>query len=55
MSVSVLTVVGEPDRQAAFWASVLGYEVNRRNPEEYEVSGTGAYRAGWCCVVVASS
>jgi predicted enzyme related to lactoylglutathione lyase len=40
MAVSILTTVvdcHEPDRQAEFWASVLGYQVSRRNPDEFEV------------------
>ena len=44
MSLSILTVVvdcREPDRQAAFWASILGYEVSQRNPDEFEVYDRG--------------
>ncbi|WP_113705193.1 VOC family protein [Nonomuraea lactucae] len=41
MSVSLLTVVvdcRDPHRQAEFWARVLAYKVNQRNPDEFQVS-----------------
>ena len=39
--VSVLAVIvdcHDPRRQAEWWARVLGYEVNQRNPDEFQVS-----------------
>jgi hypothetical protein len=41
VSVSVLTVIvdcHDPRRQAEWWAQVLAYTVNRRNPDEFQVS-----------------
>ena len=46
MSASLLAVIvdcHDPLRQADFWAQALGYQVSRRNPDEYQVSDpTGA-------------
>jgi Glyoxalase-like domain len=48
MSASLLAVIvdcQDPLRQARFWAQALAYEVNQRNPDEFQVSdpaGTGA-------------
>ncbi|HEY7143704.1 MAG TPA: VOC family protein [Streptosporangiaceae bacterium] len=41
MPVSLLAVIvdcADPLRQAEFWAWALGYEVDQRNPDEFEVS-----------------
>ena len=41
VSVSLLAVIvdcHDPCRQAEWWAQVLVYEVNRRNPDEFQVS-----------------
>jgi predicted enzyme related to lactoylglutathione lyase len=41
VSVSVLAVIvdcHDPRRQAEWWAQVLGYKVNRRNPDEFQIS-----------------
>ena len=41
MALSVLAVIvdcHDPRRQAEWWAQVLGYEVNQRNPGEFQVS-----------------
>jgi predicted enzyme related to lactoylglutathione lyase len=48
MSVSILSVVvdcHDPHLQADFWASVLGYEVRRRNPDEYQVRDPGGHKS----------
>jgi predicted enzyme related to lactoylglutathione lyase len=48
MSVSFLTVVvdcRDPQRQAEFWAGVLGRDIRQRNTDEYQVrdpTGTSA-------------
>jgi len=44
MSASLFAVVvdcRDPLRQAEFWALALAYQVNRRNPDEYQVSDPG--------------
>jgi hypothetical protein len=41
VSVSLLAVIvdcHDPRRQAEWWAQVLAYEVNQRNPGEFQVS-----------------
>jgi predicted enzyme related to lactoylglutathione lyase len=41
VSVSLLAVIvdcHDPRRQAEWWAQVLAYEVNQRNPDEFQVS-----------------
>ena len=41
VALSVLAVIvdcQDPRRQAEWWAQVLGYEVNQRNPGEFQVS-----------------
>ena len=41
VSISLLVVVvdcRDPLRQAEFWAQALGYKVNPRNPDEFQVS-----------------
>ena len=41
MSVSLVVVVvdcRDPRRQAEFWGEALGYQVRRRNPDEFQVS-----------------
>jgi Glyoxalase-like domain len=41
MSVSLFAVVvdcRDPRRLAEFWAQTLAYQVNRRNPDEFQVS-----------------
>ena len=41
MSVSLVVVVvdcRDPRRQAEFWGEALGYQVSRRNPDEFQVS-----------------
>jgi Glyoxalase-like domain len=41
MSVSLFAVVvdcRDPRRRAEFWVQALAYQVNRRNPEEFQVS-----------------
>ena len=41
VSVSLLSVIvdcRDPRRQAEWWAQVLAYQVNERNPDEFQVS-----------------
>lgn len=43
VSVSLLSVIvdcRDPRRQAEWWAQVLAYQVNERNPDEFQVSDT---------------
>ena len=44
MSASLFAVVvdcRDPLRQAEYWAQALAYQVDRRNPDEYQVSDPG--------------